>query len=246
MLPIPLPKFRLPWQLPEPSKERTEPLSPLERLLPELILELTDHLDPVSTLCLKRASRSLYNLVPCPPNPGQCAQFRLMSLLERDLVNPSKGVLCGICKKRHPRRAFTDWRRPEESLTRQMLVKQPATRICQKRFYRCINFSWLKHEDKWQAELKQFCMHCGNVPDWRLCRCTCEFCEKVEMEVYVRHIKRGSIIRRWFFQYQSDGRLIVVEKYTRAQRKLPEHHGWFNWFDEMEVHGAARRASCRA
>ena len=156
---------------------------PILSLPQELVLQLLESLDIVSTVCLKLTCRRLRQAIPSKKEElSRCAAWRITCRLERDLM--AKGaplprfLACAFCKRKHPHKMFG---LPNKNVgygfeNLQMLgTSRPETRYCWLHFPKRISYhpkfrnpqheAWARSlpEDRWIATTQRTCMHCGDL-----------------------------------------------------------------------------------
>ena len=209
---------------------RDRPRSSLKDLPPELLLIISEHLDPVSKICLKTTHSIFYHLIDTDVNAlDQCSMWLLRCRLETDMKKYPKKVACAFCKTLEYQHCFgktgwfsTDNLRSFEAL--KMMEAPPTERYCAKDFWhifrkypRLLAPGGGQH---WVLSKRLTCLHCQEPITTMFAKerthgcnfCRCDVCPRAYLPCFTKcgwlDESKYTYIKRL---KRKDGKLWVLE-----------------------------------
>ena len=190
----------------------------LATLPPELLTEITDHLQPSSQISLKLVNKSLsYGTPPVAPvdyrDRCEVRAWRRFSRERENLQSDKKR--CIVCDALELRRMFRDntpicrWHDGWFIKTYLPQWAEPSMKEMYQRLAR--NSTTVQ----WFAISREFCAHRRNVIGWdsHECNCECNSCGHFEVTCYLRLAPQSDDLRSWEIFGDGEGAPCVIEQH---------------------------------
>ncbi|KAF2204263.1 hypothetical protein GQ43DRAFT_187272 [Delitschia confertaspora ATCC 74209] len=187
----------------------------------ELILEITDHLPPDGVLSLKFTHSILNSMLSLHSHVFQrrfqaltkCARVAIRTYLQNPTVAHTH-MRCILCKCVYPVQMFTSAASPAcatmsshaDSSNLAKMVKEVVElpeRFCAWHVGRLTRIVRTERggRNEWVSEMREICIHCGAVKDWRStpCECDCGSCGVRVVRTYTRYLDNEWECREFVF-----------------------------------------------